>query len=421
MAINITLTLGAGLGANLGPNFNLTADVGSVSPSTATKAELLAGKVVDVDNSASQVTVTSTGACTNVISQAIPCASTTTTTTTINPTNNLYFGSVAISRDDVTSSNDGKYVAVVCGSNNKLYISNDYGLTYRSVFVAAAIYLIKRVAISGTGQYIYCTVQQSGQPSVIVRSTDYGVNWNATGGTGNAYSSITTNRTGQYVIVGSMNSGEVLTEPYLNQVWRSSDYGVSFVRVEFSLNSGIDVLPQLVYDVAINSSGDRQYAASPNFSIAPLRGSVGRTTSASSIFTPKGLDEDQTYFAVSTNADGSKVVVANQGGVYGFSPGAVQLKRSIDYGETYANFGGVSTQWGDITIDGSGTNIIAMQFLTGTSRLYKSVSFGTLSPVTSFQLWNSVSISYNSFVAIASETTGLWRSTNSGSDWIKLP
>ena len=34
MAINITLTLGAGLGANLGPNFNLTADVGSVSPST---------------------------------------------------------------------------------------------------------------------------------------------------------------------------------------------------------------------------------------------------------------------------------------------------------------------------------------------------------------------------------------------------
>jgi hypothetical protein len=417
MAINITLTLGAGLGANLGPNFNLTADVGSVTPSTATKAELLAGKVVDVDNSASQVTVTSTGACTNVISQAIPCASTTTTTTTINPTNNLYFTSVAVSRDDVTSSNDGKYVAVICSTNNKLYISNDYGLTYRSVFVAAAANLIKRVAISGTGQYIYCTVQQSGQPSTIVRSTDYGVNWNATGGTGNGYSSITTNRTGQYVIVGSMNSGEAINEPYLNQVWRSSDYGVSFARVVFEIVG----YPQMAYDVAIDSSGNRQYAASPNASIGPFDASVGKTTSASSIFTPKAIDENQTYFAVSTNADGSKVVVANQGGVYGFSPGAVQLKRSIDYGETYANFGGASTQWGDITIDGSGTNIIAMQFLTGTSRLYKSVSFGTLSPVTSSQLWNSVSISYNSFVAIASETTGLWRSTNSGSDWIKLP
>lgn len=421
MAINITLTLGAGLGANLGPNFNLTADVGSVSPSTATKAELLAGKIVDVDNAASQVTVISTGACTNAIAQAIPCASTTTTTTTINPTNSLYFTSVAVSRDDVTGSNDGKYVAVICSTNNKLYISNDYGLTYRSVFVAAATYLIKRVAISGTGQYIYCTVQQSGQPSVIVRSTDYGVNWNITGNVTNGYSSIATNRTGQYVILGAMNSGEATNPPYLNQVWRSSDYGVSFARVSFEVVGITDSYPQMPYDVAINSSGDRQYAASINASLGPFDATVGRTTSASSIFTPKAVDENQTYFAVSTNADGSKVVVANQGGSYGFSPGAVQLKRSIDYGETYANFGGVSTQWGDITIDGSGTNIIAMQFLTGASNLYKSVSFGTLSVVGSSKLWNSVSISYNSYVAIASETTGLWRSTNSGSDWIKLP
>ena len=40
MARSITLTLGAGLGADLGPNFNLTANVGSVTPSTATKTEL---------------------------------------------------------------------------------------------------------------------------------------------------------------------------------------------------------------------------------------------------------------------------------------------------------------------------------------------------------------------------------------------
>ena len=32
MAINITLTLTAGLGADLGPNFNLTANVGFVTP-----------------------------------------------------------------------------------------------------------------------------------------------------------------------------------------------------------------------------------------------------------------------------------------------------------------------------------------------------------------------------------------------------
>jgi hypothetical protein len=81
MARNITLTLGAGLGADLGPNFNLTANVGSVTPSTATKSELTAGKSVSVDDAATQVTVTSTGTCTNSITQTIPCGGTTTTTT----------------------------------------------------------------------------------------------------------------------------------------------------------------------------------------------------------------------------------------------------------------------------------------------------------------------------------------------------
>ena len=81
MARNITLTLGAGLGADLGPNFNLTANVGSVTPSTATKTELTAGKSVSVDDTATQVTITSIGTCTNAITQAIPCGGTTTTTT----------------------------------------------------------------------------------------------------------------------------------------------------------------------------------------------------------------------------------------------------------------------------------------------------------------------------------------------------
>jgi hypothetical protein len=81
MARNITLTLGAGLGADLGPNFNLTANVGSVTPSTATKSELTAGKSVSVDDAATEVTITSTGTCTNAITQTIPCGGTTTTTT----------------------------------------------------------------------------------------------------------------------------------------------------------------------------------------------------------------------------------------------------------------------------------------------------------------------------------------------------
>ena len=86
MARSITLTLGAGLGADLGPNFNLTADVGSVTPSTATKSELVAGKSVSVDDLATQVTVTSTGTCTNSITQTIPCTIQTSTTTSTSTT-----------------------------------------------------------------------------------------------------------------------------------------------------------------------------------------------------------------------------------------------------------------------------------------------------------------------------------------------
>ena len=82
MARNITLTLGPGLGSNLGPNFNLTANSGVVTPSTATRTELLAGKIVSVDDIASQATITSIGTCTNAISQTIICGTTSTTSST---------------------------------------------------------------------------------------------------------------------------------------------------------------------------------------------------------------------------------------------------------------------------------------------------------------------------------------------------
>jgi hypothetical protein len=76
----VTITLNSGLGADTGPNFNLTADVGSVTPSTATKSELLAGKQVLVNDNATQITVTSTGACTTSIILNISGQTTTTTT-----------------------------------------------------------------------------------------------------------------------------------------------------------------------------------------------------------------------------------------------------------------------------------------------------------------------------------------------------
>lgn len=82
--MQVFLQLNSPLGPNLGPNFNLTADVGLVSPSTANAASLLAGIIVNVSSLATSITITSVGQCTNNI--VLPITQPTTTTTTSSTT-----------------------------------------------------------------------------------------------------------------------------------------------------------------------------------------------------------------------------------------------------------------------------------------------------------------------------------------------
>jgi hypothetical protein len=146
MARNITLTLGAGLGADLGPNFNLTANVGSVTPSTATKTELTAGKSVSVDDAATQVTVTSTGTCTNAITQTIPCA--TTTTTTAAPTTTT---TTTIAPNTFNVTNNGSSNYIINGSSNPT-LSVTEGETYTfNINASGHPFWIKSVSSTGTG------------------------------------------------------------------------------------------------------------------------------------------------------------------------------------------------------------------------------------------------------------------------------
>jgi hypothetical protein len=137
MARNITLTLGAGLGTDLGPNFNLTANVGSVTPSTATKSELTSGKSVSVDDAATEVTVTSTGTCTNGITQTIPCGGTTTTTTAATTTTttgpsvvDIYINTISSLDIGITDMRiNGVSVTYVGGSNFPLAAGDNGSFT----------------------------------------------------------------------------------------------------------------------------------------------------------------------------------------------------------------------------------------------------------------------------------------------------
>lgn len=77
--MNIIVRLNPGQGAELGANFTLSSNAGSVTPSSATLDQLLVGINVTVNNGATQIYVTSEGVCTNTLT--LPISTTTSTTT----------------------------------------------------------------------------------------------------------------------------------------------------------------------------------------------------------------------------------------------------------------------------------------------------------------------------------------------------
>ena len=117
----ILVKLNSNQGTDLGPNFTLTANVGTLVPATATLAELLVGVTVLADNTATQVFVTSQGICTNTLTIAISPATTTTTsttstTTTTTNTNCLLSGGTVVVSPYVLYSN--RFIFSNSGPNN---------------------------------------------------------------------------------------------------------------------------------------------------------------------------------------------------------------------------------------------------------------------------------------------------------------
>jgi len=72
------------VGSSVGSNLTITADIGAVVPNSITKSQLLAGVTVSVSDSASQLTVYSSGACSNSkIVQILTCSTPTATASPI--------------------------------------------------------------------------------------------------------------------------------------------------------------------------------------------------------------------------------------------------------------------------------------------------------------------------------------------------
>jgi len=116
--MNVLVTLNSGLGAQLGPNFNLTADVGIVYPSTVSLAQLLSGIYVTVLDNAQIITVTSTGECTNSIELVIAECTTTTTSTTSTTSTTTTTTTVECTQFVLLGLNGGgSWEAITCTGN----------------------------------------------------------------------------------------------------------------------------------------------------------------------------------------------------------------------------------------------------------------------------------------------------------------
>lgn len=59
------------IGSSMGPNFELVANVGTVVPNTFTAAQLIEGVLVEVDNSATLITVNSGNPCNRYLNMRI--------------------------------------------------------------------------------------------------------------------------------------------------------------------------------------------------------------------------------------------------------------------------------------------------------------------------------------------------------------
>ena len=130
----------------------------------------------------------------------------------------------------ISASGNGKFVTIANqGYNNNrgyIYVSNDYGTTYTNTNVeprqldGSGIW--QGIALSQSGQYQFSAISSIVGRGNIWRSTDYGSSWvDSQFGVINGFQSISVSSTGQYVT--AIQSGNITSTR--GNIWVSNNYG----------------------------------------------------------------------------------------------------------------------------------------------------------------------------------------------------
>jgi len=134
--------------------------------------------------------------------------------------------------NQLVSSSNGQYVIASAGLSpfRDTYVSSDYGENFtKNTRFTTGPYGILRLAVNSTGQYAIISIQSGDSPG-LYRSTDYGVSWTITSVPALTYGSISSDSTGQYLLISSGGT---------KQIYLSEDYGSSWtLQTTPSLSSG---------------------------------------------------------------------------------------------------------------------------------------------------------------------------------------
>jgi hypothetical protein len=247
------------------------------------------------------------------------------------------------------------------------------------------------ISLSASGQY-----QSATDNSYVYTTFNYGNTWNVST-TNYGCKSVAVSASGELQTFGTNNNG----------IWTSSDYGQTWIQRKSGAGiwMGID----------LSASGKYQTALDSNTGNIWISSNYGNTWSTSAINYGANLRQ------VSISESGQyQSVIEN------VSPRAIYTSSDYGVNWTIHTGGGLASQWGGISVSGSG------QYQTAVANdgngIYVSIDYGITWNFVGYdnKQWGSVSMSSSGQYQVAGDDTyhqsmGIYYSINYGQTWQLCP
>jgi hypothetical protein len=278
-----------------------------------------------------------------------------------------------------------------------------------------------RIQSAGGGRMRLGGIKGGGIPRSTPASTAYTYVWVDRGQGPRTWGDVS----GSGAITSNALGDKLAAVVYDGNVWRSTDYGVSWTE-----NTISPVAPKKWSSIASNGDGTKLYATvgktprNMGTSADIWRSSDSGGTWVSKD-TPGG--QNQAWLSVATNEDGSAVVACSTQTNTGVPAGG-RIWRSLNSGVNWSDVtSGGSNTWRAVTssYDGSPTANTKFAVTVYGGNIWTSANTGTTwventtSPGVTKNWWGIASNSTGSNLAAVVDGGNIWTSTDSGTNWVE--